>query len=591
MSKNSDVKKSQPGDSFPLEDMDQKFNDSSDLANFETYEGSRSKNQSRWHNFKDSFKRKEEIDLDQIVNDTESQNAKSSVPKKDIRTRHVAMIAVAGGMGTGLLVGNGKALHNGGPAALVISYILVGSMLFATMLAGGELAVAYSNVVGGYNAYCAKLVDPSLGFATSWNYAINWFTVLPLELVTASMTIKFWNDSVNSDIFVAIFLVMIIVINFVGAKGYAEAEFFFNMAKVSMLFGFIILGLIIDTGKAGNGGYIGGRYWQTGAFANGFKGVCATLITSVFSLGGTEFAVLSASYMRNPKKSIETAMKVIFYRIMLFYFVSIIVVGLLVPYNSNELMGSSDSTGAPVSPYVIAIQTYGVKVVPHIINAVILIAVLSVGNSALYSSSRTFYSLAQQGMAPKWFDYVDRNDRPIRAMLVSSIIGIFSFIASYEKQESVFTWLLSLSGLSALFTWTTICMSHVRFRAGMKAQGYGLNELGYVCKTGVWTSYIAIVVNILIFVAHFWISLFPIGSEKADAVSFFQNYLGMVVFVVFYFGHKIYTKNWLLFIRASEIDVNKDRTIYDQDFFEQEERELQERIKGSPFKKALNFFF
>ncbi len=387
-SSNSDIKKQQSPWSIPMEDIDQK-GDSSDLGNFETYQRQQDPNQSKWKTFKDSFKRKDELGIDEIVNDTESQSRSiKDTSKKSIKTRHVALIAIGGGMGTGLLVGNSKSLAFGGPGSLAISYIVVGIMLFFTMLAGGELAVAYQTVTGGYNAYCAKLVDPSLGFATSWNYAINWLIVLPLELVTASMTIKFWNESINSDIFVAVFFVLIIVINFVGAEGYAEAEFWFNLAKVLMLFGFIILGLIIDTGRAGNGGYVGGRNWELMSFANGFKGFCATLINSIFSLGGTEFAILSSASQKNPRKSIPTAMKVIFLRIFVFYLVSIIVVGLLVPYNSDKLMGAGHSSAAPVSPYVIAVESYGIKVVPHIINAVILLAVLSVGNSALFSSAR-----------------------------------------------------------------------------------------------------------------------------------------------------------------------------------------------------------
>ncbi len=591
-SSNSDIKKQQSPWSIPMEDIDQK-GDSSDLGNFETYQRQQDPNQSRWKTFKDSFKRKDELGIDEIVNDTESQSRSiKDTSKKSIKTRHVALIAIGGGMGTGLLVGNSKSLAFGGPGSLAISYIVVGIMLFFTMLAGGELAVAYQTVTGGYNAYCAKLVDPSLGFATSWNYAINWLIVLPLELVTASMTIKFWNESINSDIFVAVFFVLIIVINFVGAEGYAEAEFWFNLAKVLMLFGFIILGLIIDTGRAGNGGYVGGRNWELMSFANGFKGFCATLINSIFSLGGTEFAILSSASQKNPRKSIPTAMKVIFLRIFVFYLVSIIVVGLLVPYNSDKLMGAGHSSAAPVSPYVIAVESYGIKVVPHIINAVILLAVLSVGNSALFSSARTLYSLSEQGMAPQWFNYVDRRDRPLRAMLVSTTVGCLCFIAAYENQESVFTWLLSLSGLSILFTWTTISMSHVRFRSGMKAQGFSLKELGFVCSTGSWGSYFAIIFNILALAAQFWVSLFPIKGKGASAINFFQNYLGMVIFIIFYFAHKIWTKNWILFIKAEEIDLVKDRTIADIDVMQQEEREEEEQQEQVPFwKKFLKMPF
>ncbi len=195
-------------------------------------------------------------------------------------------------------------------------------------------------------------------------------------------------------------------------------------------------------------------------------------------------------------------------------------------------------------------------------------------------------------MAPQWFNYVDRRDRPLRAMLVSTIVGCLCFIAAYENQESVFTWLLSLSGLSILFTWTTISMSHVRFRSGMKAQGFSLKELGFVCSTGSWGSYFAIIFNILALAAQFWVSLFPIKGKGASAINFFQNYLGMVIFIIFYFGHKIWTKNWILFIKAEEIDLVKDRTIADIDVMQQEEREEEEQQEQVPFwKKFLKMPF
>lgn len=546
---------------------------------------------SKWSSFKESFQRKVEEPEDQ--NDLEAQSGEPVKKKSGLSSRHVALIAISGGLGTGLLVGSGSVLSLGGPAGLLIAYAIVGAMLFATMSAAGELAVAYSSLSGGFNAYAAKLVDPSLGFAVAWSYAVNWFTVLPLEMVTASMTIRFWNSDTNPDIFVAVFLGFVLLINFFGAKGYAEAEFWFNLAKVLMILGFIVLGLIIDTGRAGDIGYVGAKYFiNPGPFANGFKGVCACFIASAFSLGGTEFAVLSASSFANPRKAIPTATKQVFYRLLFFYFLSIFVVGLLVPFDSDRLMGSGHNNGAPVSPYVIAIESAGIKVVPHIINAVILIAVLSVGNSAFYSSSRTFYSLAQQGFAPKWFDYVDRNDRPLRAMLVSGIFGLFSFIAAYENQELIFTWLLSLSGLSTIFTWCTICLSHVRFRAALKYQGFSIKELGYVSIAGVYGSYFAIFLDIFILVVHFWVSLFPFHNDgKPSAVSFFQNYSGIFTFLSFYFGHKIYTRNWSFFIKAEEVDLVTDRKIFDPEVLKQENEESKEKLRKGPiFNRVLDFW-
>ena len=277
--------------------------------------------------------------------------------------------------------------------------------------------MCYTSLSGGFNAYPSLLIDPALGFSVAWVYCLQWLCVMPLELVTASITIKYWTTSVNPDIFVAIFYVLTIAINVFGARGYAEAEFFFNTCKVLMITGFFILGIIVNCGGAGNDGYIGGKYWNDpGSFSGDkpidhFKGVVSTLVTAAFAFGATEFIALTAAEQANPRKSIPSAAKKILYRILVLYVGSIILIGFLVPHNSEELMGSGGSA-THASPYVIAIASHGVKVVPHLINAVILLSVISMGNSAFYSSSRLLLTLAEQGYAPSFLKYVDREGRP-----------------------------------------------------------------------------------------------------------------------------------------------------------------------------------
>ncbi|CDR40765.1 CYFA0S05e04214g1_1 [Cyberlindnera fabianii] len=538
---------------------------------------------SRWARFKNSMKRMED-DIDPNLSEAEKAEIRALKSegeklKKGIKIRHLVLIAIATGIGTGLLVGSGSSLSKGGPAGLLIGIIIVGSMLIPVMEAAGELAVTYGDLTGGFNAYNSILVDTSMCFAVSWNYCIQWLVVMPLELVTASMTIKYWTTSVNPDAFVVIFYVVIIIANFIGSDGYAEFEFFLNCSKTLMIIGFSILSIILVCGGAGDHGYYGAHYWHDpGAFAHGFKGVCAVFVSSAFSLGCTEFLAFSAAEQPNPRRSIPSATKQVFYRIVFLFVIPLFLIGLLVPYNSPDLLGSSGGSKTHSSPFVIAVST--VPVVSHIVNAVILLAVLSVGNSALFCSSRTLQALAEQGFAPQFFNYIDRSGKPLRALIFSSIIGLFSFIAAYDKQETVFNWLLSISGLSTILSWTGIVLSHIRFRKALACQGYSISELGYVSKTGVWGSWYAFTINVLILIAQFWIALWPVGGDgSADAENFFMNYLGMVVAIVFYFGHKIWTKNWRLFIPADEIDLVKGRKIFDADVLAQEDAEDREKYR------------
>lgn len=487
--------------------------------------------------------------------------------KQSIKPYHVFMITMATGIGTGLLVGNGKSIADAGVGGTLVSYFIIGSMLICCMQSVGELVVAFPSLAGGFNSYGKRFVDPSFGFTVAWLFCLQWQIVLPLELVTASMTIKYWNDSLNPSIFVAIFYSLILGISFFGARGYADAEFLFNLSKVLMITGFIILGIIINFGAAGTSGYIGIKYLKTpGAFntRNTFKSMCTTLVNACFSCGGVEFLALSAAEQArgNISKSIKRACGQVLVRMCIFYILSIFVIGLLVPYNSPELMGSSSEI-IHSSPYVIAVASHGVKVVPHLINAVILIAVVSVANSAMYSSSRTLHALAEQGFAPSYFAKLDSQGRPFRCLVVSGVFGLLSFIAEYKDQESVFVWLLSISGLSTIFTWTMICVAHLRFRAAMKDQNHSLEELGHRAWSGTYGSYYVIAINSLTLVVQFWVSLFPLdGDGRPDVVNFFQNYMAVPFALCLYVGHKIYTRSWQLIIPADKIDVDTSRDIY-----------------------------
>src|SRR6201996_3438534 len=182
--------------------------------------------------------------------------------------------------------------------------------------------------------------------------------VLPLEIVAATLTIEFWNHGrINNDAWVAIFLFLIIGINLFGVKGYGEAEFVFSIIKVIAIIGFIILGVVLNVGGGPDGEYIGARYWvDPGAFNNGFKGLCSVFVTAAFAFAGTELVGLAAAETSNPRKSLPRAAKQVFWRITLFYIVSLTLVGLLVPYTDARLLGGDSTADAKASPFVIAIQ-------------------------------------------------------------------------------------------------------------------------------------------------------------------------------------------------------------------------------------------
>ncbi|KAK5729853.1 histidine permease [Elasticomyces elasticus] len=517
----------------------------------------------------DSFKRdpnahatpKHAVGADGRVFDLEgaAANTANTPLQRSLKGRHLQMIAIGGSIGTGLFVGSGQALAYGGPASVVIAFILIGIMLYCTVHALGEMAVLFP-VAGSFSAYSTRFLDPAWGFAMGWNYALQWLVVLPLEIVAATLTITYWtHGSINNNAWVALFLLIIIVINLFGVKGYGEAEFVFAIIKVVAIIGFIILGIIINIGGSDGSGYIGGKlYSNPGAFNNGFKGLCSVFVTAAFAFSGTELVGLAAAETANPRKSLPTAIKQVFWRIALFYIVALTLVGLLVPYDNPALLGGSSTADAKASPFVIVIVDAGITGLPSVFNAVIMIAVLSVGNSSIYGSSRTLAALAEQHQAPKILGYIDRKGRPIVAIGVASAFGFLAFFAGSKFESDVFDWLLALSGLSSIFTWGSICLAHIRFRQGWKKQGHRVDELAFRSQPGVIGSWLGFVMNALVLVTQFWTAAWPIhygdDGSSAQVVSFFKLYLAAPIVIIFYVVHKVWYRT--PFIRSHNMDLH-----------------------------------
>ncbi|KAL8397237.1 hypothetical protein RB594_004088 [Gaeumannomyces avenae] len=488
---------------------------------------------------------------------------------RTMKARHLHMIAIGGSIGAGFFVGSGSALTKGGPGSLIIDFAIIGIMMFNVVYALGELAVMYP-VSGSFYTYSVRFIDPSWGFAMGWNYVLQWACVLPLELSVCGLTLGYWpaTKNVSLAVWIIVFWVAIVIINMFGTLGYAEEEFWSSVLKLSAIVIFMIIAVVLVCGGGPAGGnydqYHGTRYWENpGAFQNGFRGFCGVFVTAAFSFSGTELVGLAAAEAKNPVRALPGAIKQVFWRITLFYILGLFFVGLLISSKDELLLNASDPYAEGTSPFVLAGKYAGLVGYDHFMNVIILVSVLSIGVSCVYGGSRTLTALAQQGYAPRVFTYVDKSGRPLYSVLVHIACGALAFLTLNKGANAVFQWLLSLSGLAALFTWGSICLAHIRFRAAWKHNGRTLDEIPFKAFFGVYGSWVGLILCVLVLIASLYSAICPVGSDFNDAEGFFKEWLTVPVILFFWACGYLWKREGGL--RIDQIDIDTGRRELDWD--------------------------
>ncbi|KIY50211.1 hypothetical protein FISHEDRAFT_39899 [Fistulina hepatica ATCC 64428] len=479
-----------------------------------------------------------------------------------LKGRQVSMIAIAGTIGTGLFLGSGKALADGGPVGAVLGYLIVGMLVGCMMYSLGEMMV-YDPSAGGFIEFSKRYVDGALGFAMGWQFWFQTAMTAPTEIVAASIVIQYWdsNDK-HLAIYVSVMLVGIILINLAGVKYFGEFEFWFAAIKIITVVGLVITCLVIDLGGAPDHDRRGFRYWREEPFNNTylnivpaskarFLGFWAVLTQAAFSYGGMEGLASICLEAENPRRTMRTAVRAIFYRIVLLYIISLWLVGMCISCKDpNLLQANTSQTGtAAESPFVIVITTSGIKVLNQIVNAVVLTSAFSSGNEFLYSSSRALFMLAQEGQAPRIFAKILPNGVPIYSLAFTSLFALLAYLnCGSGGASTAFNWLSNITTLGSMITWLGVAITHIRFYRGMKKQGVPRSVLpfrSWIQPYGAWAVLISF--SIIIFF-NGWSYLKP-----WDASDFFSSYINIPFVIILYFGWKVAKKTRI--VPLEEMDL------------------------------------
>ncbi|WP_313800037.1 amino acid permease [Cytobacillus sp.] len=485
------------------------------------------------------------------INDTFSTGELSSKKettglKRSLKSRHLTMISLGGTIGTGLFLASGGAIHTAGPGGAILSYLVIGVMVYFLMTGLAEMG-AYMPVAGSFSTYAAKFVDPSLGFALGWNYWYNWAITIAAELSAVTMIMKFWFPHTPSIIWSAVFLVIMFLLNYLSVKGFGETEYWFALIKVVTVIIFIIIGILMIFGILG-GQVIGFKNFTVGdaPFHGGFMTMLGIFMAAGFSFQGTELLGVAAGETDDPGKSIPKAVKSVFWRILLFYILAIFVIGLIIPYTNGNL-ASSEVT---VSPFTIVFQKAGIAFAASVMNAVILTAVLSAGNSGMYASTRMLWNLAREGKAPKFLGKLNKRGVPVNALIVTSLVGTLAFLASLFGDGTVYVWLLNASGMSGFIAWLGIAICHYRFRKAFVAQGKDLNLLPYKAKLFPFGPIFAFAVCGFVVLGQNYSAFL---GDHIDWNGILVSYIGLPLFLILWLGYKFTKKTKLIPLKDCDL--------------------------------------
>ncbi|KAF5973109.1 amino acid permease [Fusarium coicis] len=514
---------------------------------------------------------------------------------RGLKARHITMIAIGGAIGTGLIIGTGKALAQAGPGSVFICYTVVGFVVFLVMAALGEMA-AWLPMSAGFTGYASRFCDPSLGFALGWTYWFKYIIVTPNQLTAAALVIQYWvdRDKVNPGVFITIFLITIVVINYFGIRFFGELEFWLSSFKVIVIIGIILFSLVLALGGGPDHDRKGFRYWSNPGYvflpslslglanrnsafkpyimtgdAGRFLGFWSCMVNATFAYLGTELVGVTVAEAQNPRKTVPRAIKLTFYRILFFYCLSVLLVGMIVPYNSPELaFATKAQAGASASPFVVAADIAGVKVLPHIVNACICVFVFSASNSDLYIASRTLYGLASDGAAPAIFKKTDKHGVPIYALALSASFCLLAYMNVADDSTKVFGYFVNLTTIFGLMSWISILTTHIWWCRAKKAQGLANEALPYVAPFGMWGSIAALAMCILIALTKNY-DVFVrdaatgkiFGGEKYK--TFITGYLGIPVYLILIFGHKFITKS--RGVKPHEADFYTGKDVIDRE--------------------------
>jgi GABA permease len=376
-----------------------------------------------------------------------------------LRRRHMTMIALGGVIGAGLFVGSRVVIQSAGPAA-AISFLITGGLVVLVMRMLGEMAVAQPSD-GSFYDYARTALGDLAGFLTGWMYWYFWVIVVAIEAIAGADLIRFWLPGAPQWLLALGLMVGMTLSNLTSVRAYGEFEFWLASVKVAAIVLFLVVGGLFVAGVwPGWTPHVANLTAHGGFLPHGELPVLTGAVAATGFYFGAEIVAVAAAEAKEPAVAVARAANTVIWRVLVFYVGSILLVVAIVPWDSKAI----------ATPYVSALTAIGLPAAAHLMNAVILTAVLSALNSGLYASSRILFALTRNGDAPRALARLGAGGVPRRAILAGTVFGYAAVVFSYVSPDLVFAFLIKSYGTVAIFVYLAIAFSQLRLRPRLERE-------------------------------------------------------------------------------------------------------------------------
>ncbi|KAI7278743.1 amino acid permease [Hortaea werneckii] len=479
---------------------------------------------------------------------------------RKLKPRHIQLIGIGGTIGTALYVQIGRGLLNGGPGSLFLAFTIWCSFILAVTMCMAEM-VSYLPISSPFIRFAGRYVDEAFGFAAGWNFFVFEAILVPFEITACNVIIHYWSDVVPAGGIIAIVIVLYALINLLAVKWYGETEFWAALGKVLLIVGLIIFTFVTMLGGNPLGDRFGFRYWENpGSFKplyyegglGRWLGFLQCLIQASFTIAGPDYVSMAAGEAENPRVVMPKAYNAVFYRLTTFFILGALCVGINVPYDDPELTAAfaNDEPGAAASPYVVAMNRLRIRVLPSIVNALVLASAFSASNSYVYCASRSLFGLALEGKAPKFLTRTNRQGVPYYCVLVVLLICLLAFLQVSNGSATVLAWFVNLVTASQLINFAVMCGTFLCWLKACKAQGLDRDTLPYKSRFQPFAAWYGLMgCTVMAFVGGYTVFL----PGYWDTPSFIFSYFMIALCPILFVGWKIIKRTRLR--RSHEVDL------------------------------------